>query len=53
MMRKGDVLFNAEDDDKCVYIICYGKLILWNNKVGKLGNSLGYADTIGESSVCD
>jgi len=52
-MRKGDVLFNTEDEDWCAYIICYGKMILWNNKVGKLGNSLAFSDTLGENSVCD
>ena len=39
MMRKGDVLFNNDEDDKCAYLICYGKMILWNNKVGKVGES--------------
>ena len=29
----------------------YGKLILWTNKRGKLGSSLGYSDIVGEDSV--
>jgi len=53
MMKKGDVLFKGEDDDKCAYLICYGQLILWNQKVGKIGKSLSYMDTVGENSVCD
>lgn len=53
MLKKGDVLFNSEDEDKCAYLITYGKLMLWNNKLGKLGKSLTYMDTLGENSVCD
>ena len=53
MLAKGDVLFKSEDEDRAAYIICYGELMMWSSKKGRLGKNLTLADTVGESSVCE
>ena len=51
-LKQGQVLYKEEDEDPTIYIPFFGRIVLWNKKLGQLG-SVGLGYTLGEECLID
>jgi hypothetical protein len=51
-LKQGQVLYKEEDEDPTIYVPVFGKIKIWNKKLGQIG-TVGLGQTLGEECLID